>query len=343
MGDALGGPVEFMGLADIRAQFPGGVREYGVAYGGKGRITDDTQMTMFTLEAVIRARMARGLGLAEHPISVLQHAYQRWYHTQGTPWHRAGGLYALEPEPDGWLVKQQSLHSRRAPGATVLTALRGFAGGVPSASPENRVNDSKGCGAVMRAAPVALWSEDPVEVFDLAARSGALTHGHPSGYLSAGVLAFMVRRLLDGATLLTALEDAGRELVEWDGHEETEAALAAALDLAERGRPTAEALETLGGGWVGEEALAIAVCAALRADDLLDGLALAVEHSGDSDSTGSICGNLLGAALGARAIPEHLLDDLELREAMAKLAHDAVAITTAPRVDPAWQSDYPAW
>ena len=343
VGDALGGPVEFMGLPDIRERFPGGVREYGVAYGGTGRITDDTQMTLFTLEAMIRARMARGLGLAEHPISVLQHAYQRWYHTQGTPWHRAGGLYALEPEPDGWLVKEQALHSRRAPGATVLTALRGFAGGVPSASPEARVNDSKGCGAVMRAAPVAIWSDDPVEVFDLAARSGALTHGHPSGYLSAGVLAFMVRRLLDGATLLTALEDALGELVEWDGHEETEAALAAALKLAEAGRPTPEALETLGGGWVGEEALAIGVCAALRADDLLDGLAMAVEHSGDSDSTGSICGNLLGAQLGVHAIPTRLVDDLELHEAMIRLVIDAEAVVTADEVDPAWQSSYPAW
>lgn len=343
VGDALGGPVEFMGLPEIRERFPGGVREYGSAYGGPGRITDDTQMTLFTLEAMIRARMARGLGLAEHPISVIQHAYQRWYHTQGTPWHRAGGLYALEAEPDGWLVREPDLHHRRAPGATVLTALRGFAGGVPSASPEERINDSKGCGAVMRAAPVALWSADPVEVFDLAARSGALTHGHPSGYLSAGALAFIVRRLFDGATLPTALDEVRAELAEWDGHEETLAALTGALDLAERGRPTAEALETLGGGWVGEEALAIAVCAALHATDVLDGLALSVEHSGDSDSTGSICGNLLGAAHGAEAIPHALLDGLELREQMTGLVLDAVLVFGADEVDPDWQARYPAW
>ncbi|MFC5285635.1 ADP-ribosylglycohydrolase family protein [Actinokineospora guangxiensis] len=343
VGDALGGPVEFMGLADIRAGFPGGVREYGIAYGGPGRITDDTQMTLFTLEAMIRARMARGLGLAEHPVSVLQHAYQRWYHTQGTPWHRAGGLYALEPEPDGWLVREPDLHHRRAPGATVLTALRGFAGGLPSAAPEQRVNDSKGCGAVMRAAPVALWSGDAAEVFDLAARSGALTHGHPSGYLSAGALAFLVRRLLDGATLPTAIEESVAELSEWDGNEETVAALAAAVSLAEKGRPTPEDLETLGGGWVGEEALAISVCAALHARDVLDGLAMAVEHSGDSDSTGSICGNLLGAVHGVDAIPRHLLDALELREAMTRLVGDAVLIFTAEETDPDWQDSYPAW
>ncbi|MGW5051154.1 ADP-ribosylglycohydrolase family protein [Actinokineospora sp. NPDC004072] len=343
VGDALGGPVEFMGLAEIRSRFPGGVREYATAYGGVGRITDDTQMTLFTLEAMIRAQMARGLGLAEHPISVLQHAYQRWYHTQGTPWHRAGGTYALAERPDGWLVAEQALHSRRAPGATVLAALRGFAGGIPSGSPEHRINDSKGCGAVMRAAPVALWSTDAAAVFDLAARSGALTHGHPSGYLSAGALAFLVRRLLDGAALPTALDEVRAELAEWDGGAETEAALAAATALAEKGRPTAESLETLGGGWVGEEALAIAVCAALTATDLLDGLALAAEHSGDSDSTAAICGNLLGAITGAAAIPPRLLADLELRDPMIRLVDDALMVYAADQVDPAWQERYPAW
>ncbi|GGS19842.1 hypothetical protein GCM10010171_10560 [Actinokineospora fastidiosa] len=343
VGDALGGPVEFMGLADIRSRFPDGVREYGTAYGGTGRVTDDTQMTLFTLEAMIRAQMARGLGLAEHPISVLQHAYQRWYHTQGTPWHRAGGTYALEERPDGWLVAEPELHSRRAPGATVLASLRGFAGGVPSASPEKRINDSKGCGAVMRAAPIALWSADAAEVFELAARSGALTHGHPSGYLSAGALAFLVRRLLDGVALPTAVDEVRAELAEWDGNEETVAALGAAMVLAEKGRPSAEALETLGGGWVGEEALAIAVCAALHADDLVDGLALAAEHSGDSDSTAAICGNLLGVTLGVEAIPAHLLDGLELRDVMVQLVDDALLVFRAERVDPAWQERYPAW
>ncbi|MGX7823843.1 ADP-ribosylglycohydrolase family protein [Actinokineospora sp. 24-640] len=343
VGDALGGPVEFQSLADIRGRFPDGVREYAEAYGGTGRITDDTQMTLFTLEAMVRAQMARRLGLAEHPVSVLQHAYQRWYHTQGTPWHRAGGSYAMAERPDGWLVAEQDLHHRRAPGATVLTALRGFAGGIPSGSPENRINDSKGCGAVMRAAPVALWSTDAAEVFDIAARSGALTHGHPSGYLSAGALAFLVRRLVDGAALPAALDEVRAELAEWDGADETVDALAGALALAEKGRPGAEALETLGGGWVGEEALAIGVCAALSADGLVDGLAMAVTHSGDSDSTGSICGNLLGAVHGVDAIPRPLLDGVELGEVTTQLVLDALVVFGADDVDPDWQDRYPAW
>ncbi|PPK67973.1 ADP-ribosylglycohydrolase family protein [Actinokineospora auranticolor] len=347
VGDALGAPVEFLSTAEIRARVGAeGVTDYLEAYGGLGRVTDDTQMTLFTLEAMIRAHVGkRMMFFDQQPASVLQHAYQRWYHTQGTPWHRAGGSYAMEAEPDGWLVRERELHHRRAPGATVLTALKGFADGGERGSVSHRLNDSKGCGAVMRAAPCALWSVDPVDAFVVAVQSGALTHGHPSGYLTAGALAFVVHRLLDGVDLPAALAEVRTELLTWEDSAETVAALDQAVALAERGRPTPEQLERLGGGWVGEEALAIGVCAALVATDLPDGLRLAVNHSGDSDSTGAICGNLLGAVHGLGAIPQPWLDGLELRDVMLRLGRDALVefSPTNPLDDPTWRERYPAW
>ncbi|WP_084794529.1 ADP-ribosylglycohydrolase family protein [Actinokineospora bangkokensis] len=349
VGDALGAPVEFLRIEQIRERYgPDGITDYDRAYGGVGQITDDTQMTLFTLEAMIRGHVGRRLGyFDQQPVSVVQHAYQRWFHTQGPEWHRAGGSYAMEAEPDGWLVKERALFSRRAPGGTVMTALKSFAAGAERGSIKHRLNDSKGCGAVMRAAPCALWSEDPLDAFVVAAQAGALTHGHPSGYLSAGALAFLVHRLLDGADLPSALTEARAELVTWDDSAETVEALDKAVKLAESGRPTPEQLaDELGGGWVGEEALAIGVCAALVAgDDLRGGLVLAVNHSGDSDSTGSICGNLMGALLGADAIPRTWLDRLELREVMEQLVRDSlVEFSTADSLSvPDWQRRYPAW
>lgn len=68
--------------------------------------------------------------------------------------------------------------------------------------------------------------------------------------------------------------------------------------------------------------MAIAVCFALASDDLVDGLLLAVNHSGDSDSTGSITGNLLGAIHGEDPIPAGLLQDLELRDVVTTVADD---------------------
>jgi ADP-ribosylglycohydrolase len=127
----------------------------------------------------------------------------------------------------------------------------------------------------------------------------------------------------------------------WAGHQECLDAVTRAVALAGSGRaPSGEAVESLGEGWTGEEALAIAVYCALAArGDFVLGVILAVNHSGDSDSTGAICGNLLGTALGAGAIPAAWLADLELREELETLARDL----EAPRPeDEEWAARYPA-
>jgi ADP-ribosylglycohydrolase len=93
--------------------------------------------------------------------------------------------------------------------------------------------------------------------------------------------------------------------------------------LAQAGTITPERLETLGGGWVGEEALAIALASVLAAQDSFErGVLLAINHSGDSDSTGAIAGNILGVLLGATAIPRSWLERLELRSEIEQVAAD---------------------
>jgi ADP-ribosylglycohydrolase len=173
----------------------------------------------------------------------------------------------------------------------------------------------------MRAAPFGLLGlENPGE---LAALGAGLTHGHPTGQVSAGALAVIIDRIMAGASLPEAVGHA----VEWsdaasdEGH--TAAALRAAVDLSESGRPPSQALvEGLGGAWVGEEALAISVYCSLRfkeADQVADAIELAVLHGGDSDSTGAICGNILGALHGADTLPA-LAGDVEGCETICALA-----------------------
>jgi len=92
----------------------------------------------------------------------------------------------------------------------------------------------------------------------------------------------------------------------------------------------------LGKGWVAEEALAIGAYCALVATDFVSGVVLAVNHDGDSDSTGSICGNLLGTALGAAAIPAELLEPLEGRSVIEQVADDLFDAFVDYR-PPAWE------
>lgn len=321
-GDALGAAIEFDDIATIHRRFgPAGIVEPAEAYGRVGAITDDTQMTLFTAEGVLQSddRLERGVG---YPPANLWFAYQRWLRTQGftDPWPASDPANLHHGELH--LIKE--LWSRRAPGNTCLSALRSpidfdSAGVFPIAA-----NDSKGCGGVMRAAPCGLTNWDDWDnlreqhAFKLGVASAALTHGHPSGHLAAGAFALIIRRLCDGRPLTVAV-DAAIGILAAQDEEEVLGALERARELAASGPPADVA--SLGEGWVAEEALAIAVyCALMHPDDFAAAVRLAANHSGDSDSTAAITGNIMGAVLGVGAIPAGWLDVLELRETIERLA-----------------------
>jgi ADP-ribosylglycohydrolase len=333
-GDALGAPVEFLSLGEIRRRYgPGGIRELDWAYGRVGAITDDTQMTLFTADGLLRARVAREEagpgdgGGAGDPRPFVHRAYLRWLVTQGdaVAAHRRG--------PDGWLFALEELHHRRGPGNTCLTALSSGAMGTR----DHALNHSKGCGGVMRAAPAGLVSAD--DPFALGCDIAAITHSHPAGFLAAGALALMVHRILQGDTLPAALHHALHRLAHEPDHAETTAALRQAMDLALGVAASAETVERLGGGWIAEEALAIAVfCVLVHPTDLEAALVLAANHSGDTDSTAAVTGNLMGALLGRDAIPARWLEPLELRDAIEQLAAD---LATGYEPSDAWRRRYP--
>jgi ADP-ribosylglycohydrolase len=319
VGDALGAPVEFMRREDILRRFgPKGITAYTPAYGGLGKITDDTQMTLFTAEGLLRA-WVRGCqkGISTYS-GITAHAYLRWLQTQGfEPDHNL----TLGADEQGWLFQQRELHSRRAPGNTCLSALREM-----TSLGEPAHNNSKGCGGVMRVAPVGLFAlrleMAPEETFRLGTELAALTHGHPTGSLTGGVLAVLIRRLAGGATLLDGLSTAKACLRTHSHHEETLSAVELAEQLATSGPAHEECIARLGEGWVAEEALAISIYCALVARDFRQGIILAVNHDGDSDSTGAVTGNLLGAMFGVEAIPAEWLEPLELRTVITELADD---------------------
>jgi ADP-ribosyl-[dinitrogen reductase] hydrolase len=181
------------------------------------------------------------------------------------------------------------MHADRAPGNTCLSALRAGGRGMIG----KPINDSKGCGGVMRVAPIGLVRQlSPEEAFRLAAEAAALTHGHVSGYLSAGMMAAILRHLMDVADILGAIESSLSILATYPGHDETTAAVRNAL-AAVRAKPGdhSAAIQALGGGWVGEEALAIAIYSALSADTFVDAVRTA-PRTYDWSSNGVMTGSL---------------------------------------------------
>jgi ADP-ribosyl-[dinitrogen reductase] hydrolase len=333
VGDALGAPVEFLDLDQIVSAYgEGGIQDYAPAYGKLGAITDDTQMTLFTAEAMLSAHVAAVLQSQEPDFfRAAAGSYARWLMTQEN-----SRLVSSASANASWLLQQKKLFSRRAPGTTCLSALQTSRGNVTRA-----MNDSKGCGGVMRVAPVGMYFAHSLSrerhrdrllpsIFATGNDLAAITHGHASGCLSAGALAVMISLVLVGNRLTEAIHAAKGELRKHPSHKETLAAIEKAEGLAKSRPRERNALRELGKGFVAEEARAMGLYCALGAKDFEDGIILAVNHSGDSDSTGTIAGNLLGATAGAGAIPERWLTNLELRPTIEAIADDLAAF-------PEWQ------
>jgi ADP-ribosylglycohydrolase len=328
IGDALGWPVEFMHFKEIKRTFgEQGITDLVITKNGFAEITDDTQMTIFTVEGLLRAEnRGRNRGIVHIPTMVHQ-SYLRWLVTQGIE---------RPAVRDGWVFGLGPLHTRRAPGNTCLSALAsGQIGEVTKP-----INESKGCGGVMRTAPVGLFY-DKKAAFRYGCELAAITHGHPSGYLSSGALSYLIAAILETSDLSKAVDFMLDELRTWSHHEECSEVIAKAVQLATDNLPDSRAIEMLGEGWVGEEALAISIYCALKyQDDFRTALITAVNHNGDSDSTGAITGNILGALLGIEAIPVKWVKRVELSEELLQLADDLFH-----RYDEseAWIEKYPGW
>lgn len=324
VGDALGYPVEFMSSEAIKQRFgESGITEY-VLRNGVAQISDDTQMTLFTATGILLGE-TRGCvrGIAGPPWSYVWLCYKDWYKTQTEKYPMTGYHFS-------WLDDIPELFSRRAPGNTCMSVLAAGKGG----SVENPINNSKGCGGVMRVAPIGLHLSEKrncwtASIMEIGAEVAALTHGHPLGYIPAAALSYLISLLAHNDI---SLEEAVQKMIyatsceygDEDFYGDFRDLIDKSWILAEdKNISDQDGIRELGEGWVAEEALAIAVFCALRhSNDFEKAIITAVNHDGDSDSTGSITGNILGAYLGISKIPERFLKNLELKDIISEIADD---------------------
>lgn len=320
-GDALGYAVEFMSSEDIFIKYgEKGITDLQLE-NGLALISDDTQMSLFTACGLLYGTtMQQTGGPFESYPAALALAYRDWLRTQVTSESR-GSV--------SWLNNVPRMNSRRAPGTTCLSVLSsGICGRI--AAP---VNDSKGCGGVMRVAPIGLYLQSlGFSLYDtdmIAAEAAAVTHGHPLGYMPAAALAQIIGYAVNmpGSPLLYSVMSAKHALSRLFPDEpllgDMITLIDKAIELSLMDMDDLDAIRQLGQGWTGEECLAIAVYCALKySDNFEEALIASVNHDGDSDSTGSVTGNILGAYLGMSAIPDKFTENLELRDVILEIADD---------------------
>ena len=300
IGDALGYPVEFIySFEEIQARYgERGITRLDIKQhwledaeqAGKAVVSDDTQMTLFTANGLLNAKK-QGI-LLKYGIC---RAYIEWYLTQigkKSPKYR-----------DCWISNVPELNHRRAPGNTCMSSLDDIYRG------KDPMNNSKGCGGVMRIAPIPLYAavQDRMSIEEadhLAGDAAEITHQHPLGFISAALMSNQYNDYHNDVERMAELAER-------------------AIFLIDNGKTDLENIGHLGEGWTGEEALAIALyCALKHFDSFEEAMIAAVNHGGDSDSTGAVTGNILGAAVGYEAIPQFYKDDLEMHDLILHMADD---------------------
>lgn len=327
IGDALGYPVEFIfSYEGIQKRYgENGITRFDLSHywdnseNSKAVVSDDTQMTLFTANGLL---IAPKLGIK--PKYAICQAYLEWLQTQNGK---------LKGKALCWVRDIPEMSARRAPGNTCITSLNDIRNG------HDPHNNSKGCGGVMRIAPIPLYASigNRMSIEDsdlLAGDAAAITHQHPLGFIPAALDAHVIYRLAQDEnptqeSMIAYIREGCQAMSKlYPQHPDDVKVMTdlseKAIELATSGKGTdVENIGILGEGWTAEENLAIALyCSVKYIDDFEKAIVASVNHKGDSDSTGAVTGNIIGTIVGYEKIPEYYTHDLELHDVIIKMADD---------------------
>ena len=354
IGDTLGYPVEFYSEKEIFERFgEKGIQEFALdPVSGKALISDDTQMSLFTANGVLFAQTRERLrGIGGAPRYYMDRFYLNWLITQEYDFNnkdKADG-YLLS-----WLMDIPELYNRRAPGNTCLSSLKRIKDGYKPKEPDYisyPQNESKGCGGIMRVAPLGLahYPDISMDTLDMeGAQLAAITHGHPLGYMSSAVLVHIVHQLVyskDNKSMKDIIIEARDKVSElFAGNKylkELTDIIDLSIELSENDDTDLNNIHKLGEGWVAEETLGIALYCSLKYQDDFDkAITVSVNHKGDSDSTGSVTGNIVGAIVGYDNIGDKWKHDLELSDIILEMATDLCHGCQMSEFDPYEDKDW---
>ncbi|MEW6664332.1 MAG: ADP-ribosylglycohydrolase family protein [Thermodesulfobacteriota bacterium] len=294
IGDALGAPTEFMKLDQIKARYgEDGIRDLP----DPALFTDDTQMSVAIAEALVRA----GEKNVDAIMEAVREEFIKWLHS---------------PE------------NNRAPGGTCLKGVANMEKGVHWT--RSGVANSKGCGSAMRTAPIGyLYQHDPEKLKEVAHATGVCTHGHPAADAACIAAAYLVKLALDGTrpgdmipelllftSGISGQFDEAIQKVARCVEQESSLPNSPVLPFADSPIPP-----ILGEGWVGEEAVALALYCFLRYPGSYEKTVIRGAYTnGDSDSVACIAGSISGAYLGLEAIPPEWIMRIEKTEYLGSLA-----------------------
>lgn len=302
LGDAFGYNVEFKKLDQIIYLY--GKEGIKLEHVYKWIVSDDTQMTLFCLEQLINYLQKNNIKIEstilekinnEEIIEHIYNGYKNWLLTQNNNQPTIYNYFSDFKNKQNELLNYKSLYKNQAPGMTCLAAL----GSGRCGNMLNPINHSKGCGGIMRVAPIAFLPIALEQIFELGSQQAAITHGHPEGYLSAGFCAVILKQLASGYSFEQSYNSAKDILKKYINNTDILYYLNKVEHSFKKKFETPDDMnEIIGEGWVAEETLGIALYSFYHANNFEECLYISTNHNGDSDSTASVACQFYAAQYG---------------------------------------------
>lgn len=299
VGDALGGPVEFMSAEEIVRRYVCVSDMIGGGWLGlaPGEITDDTQMTLCVAEGIVEA--------PADPIQAIGRRFIEWAN---------GG-----PKDIGWACASSIHYAQRIASCGIFgrnegktpTAEQWEQAG--AATQRSNGRPVEGNGALMRTVyPGLYYDRNSAQTW--AMKISRMTH---AGARSTEACILYSRMI----NLLTASESQAQ-----DTQHPREFLAEQCADVPEYAAAAKKfTVSPASGGYV-VDSMRIAVGSMATTDTFEDAVVKAVNLGGDADTNGAITGGIAGAWYGYDAIPAEWIAALapDVREAMIRLANAAV-------------------
>ena len=320
VGDALGVPVEFKSREYLKGNPVTGMMEYGSHNQPKGTWSDDSSMTLCTLDSLCEGEIDYNDIMAKF-----------------TSW-----LFEGKYTPYGKVFDH---------GGATYRAIDRYRNGVAPLECGCRNELDNGNGSLMRILPVVLYQFEKYQHFihcnrpaiiQPICRASALTHAHPTSLLGCGLYAQLLGTLINYKyynkyaspcnTLIdlaaVAMED---NLVNWIGYD---GAFENYFDSNEYSRlkdirsfAALPETEIKSGGYV-VNTLEAALWCFLNTDNFTDCVLKAVNLGSDTDTTAAIAGSIAGAYYGTAGIPAEWLDCIARKEWIAEIIEQFETATT---------------
>lgn len=303
IGDALGVPVEFVSRQELRDNPVTGMREYGTHNQPAGTWSDDSSMSLATMEWL------GGMGESKPDYKVLMDKFSAWL------------LYG------DYTAHQENFDS----GISTNKAIMNYARGVEPLQCGNKSEYDNGNGSLMRILPAALryskaLAGEKVKKADAIFNLSALTHGHARSKIACLIYSKVI------ADMLCSKDDkfnmVSKSISNCKHYLDTNFDLEIASEMEKYARlwnlkefKKLNESQIKSSGYVVDTLEAVIWCF-LNTDNYRSCVLKAVNLGDDTDTVGALAGGLAGLYYGIDGIPKEWVDIIPKKDWIIKLTEN---------------------